>query len=172
LAAAALGWGGWHARTHASVHVAVNDVALKTPGMLWAALKSGELVLRDRMGRALAHGRVTAPEGIVEFTDAAAGDCGRFARQAPYDSSARSGWQDCFDGLSRWQSRWAGEVASASVTTGTCRIAGVPVAVRHDADWWLWWVPLPHVGGTPYTHYKFELLIDSTACAAAVSPAP
>jgi hypothetical protein len=172
LAAAALGWGAWHARTHASVRVAVNDLGQKTPGLLWASLKSGELVLHDRTGRALAHGRMTAPHGVVEFTDAAAGDCGRIGRQVPYDSAARAGWQHCFEGLSRWQSSWAGEVVAASVTTGTCHIAGVPVAARHEAQWWLWWVPLPHVGGKPYTHYTFELFIDSTTCAAAVSPAP
>jgi hypothetical protein len=172
LAAAVLGWGWWHAQTHASVHVAVNDVGQTTPSSRWAALKVGDLVLRDRTGRALAHSRATAPQGIFEFTDAAAGDCGRFARQAPYDSAARSGWQNCFAVLSRWQARWAGDVVSANVTTGTCHIANVPVGTRRDTDWWLWWVPLPHVGGTPYTHYTFELFIDSTTCAAAVSPAP
>ncbi len=171
MVAAALGWGWWHARTHASVHVAINDVALKTSQLLWADLKSGTLVLHDKAGVALAHGRVTAPLGIVEFTDAAAGDCGRFERQTPNDAAARAGWQTCYEGLSRWQAGWAGAVATASVSTPPCNIAQVPVRVRRDSDWWLWWVPLPHVGGTPYAHYTFTLFIDSASCAA-VSPVP
>jgi len=170
-AAAVLGWGWWHARTHASVQVAINDVALKTPQRLWAELTSGELVLRDAAGRALAQARITAPDGNVEFSDAAAGDCGRFERQVPYDAAARSGWQRCFESLSRWQAGWAKHVATASITAGTCRIAAVPVEAGRSDDWWLWWVPLPHVGGKPYTTYSMRLFIDSAKCVA-VSPAP
>ena len=169
--AAVLGWGWWHAQTHASVRVAVNDVALKTPQRLWADLESGSLVLRDGAGRALAHGRVTAPHRSVELVDAAAGDCARFERQAPFDDAARAGWQRCYEGLSRWQAGWAPDVATASVTAGACNIGLVPVQVRRDSDWWLWWVPLLHVGGTPYAHYSFELFIDSAKCIA-VSLAP
>lgn len=167
-AAGALGWGWWRTHTHASVHVAVNDVALKTPQRLWAELRSGELVLRDRAGRALAHGRVTEPYGVVEFSDAAAGDCARFERQTPLGSA---GWQSCFEALSRWQAGWADNVVSASVTTGACRIETVPVRARRDAAWWLWWVPLPHVGGTPYANHSFSLFIDSASCTA-LTPAP
>jgi len=169
--AALLGWGWWHAQTHASVHVAINDVALKTPQRRWAGLPAGSLVLRDKAGRALAHGRITARYGSVEFTDAEAGDCGRFERQVPYDASARAGWQTCFEGLSRWQAGWAGAVASAGVMTGNCTIERVPVRVRRDAEWWLWWLPLPHLGGTPYANYSFELFVDSANCAA-VNPDP
>ena len=166
-----LGWGWWHAQTHASVHVAINDVALKTRQRLWAELKSGELVLRDATGRALAHGRITGPYGIVEFTDAAAGDCGRFERQVPYDAAARAGWQSCFESLSRWQAGWARQVVTASVAAGTCKIDVVPVEAGRSDEWWLWWVPLPHVGGTPYTTYSMRIFIDSAKCVA-VSPAP
>ena len=169
--AALLGWGWWHAQTHASVRVAINDVALKTPQRRWAGLPAGSLVLRDKAGRALAHGRITEPHGSVEFTDADAGDCGRFERQVPYDASARAGWQTCFEGLSRWQAGWAGAVASAGVVTGGCTIERVPVQARRDADGWLWWVPLPHLGGTPYASYSFELFVDSATCAA-VNPGP
>ena len=163
-AAALLGWGGWHAQTHANVHVSINDVALKSPQRLWAEIASGDVVLRDRGGRALAHGRVTSPYGIVEFTDAAAGDCGRFERQVPYDSQARASWRTCFESASRWQAGWAGDVASASVTVGACRIDGVPVETGRSDDWWLWWVPLPHGGGTPMASYSLRLFIDSATC--------
>ncbi len=31
-------------------------------------------------------------------------------------------------------------------------------------DWWLWWIPLPHIGGSPYTYFKLTLWIDSGNC--------
>ena len=170
-AAAVLGWGWWHAQTHASVHVAINDVALKTAQQLWGGLKSGDVVLRGRGGRALAHGRMRETLGIVDFTDAAAGNCERFESGTPHQNAGRAGWATCFEDRSRWQAGWARDVASASVSTGACRIDKVPVRARRHDDWWLWWVPLPHVGGTPYANYSFELFIDSAKCAA-VSPAP
>jgi hypothetical protein len=171
LAAALLAWGWWHAHTHASVHVAVNDVALKTPQRRWAGLTAGELALHDRSAHALARGRVREPLGIVDFTDAAAGNCERFEGGTPHDNAQHTGWATCFEGRSRWQAGWVREVATATVTTAACRIDGVPVRSRVDNDWWLWWVPLPHVGGTPYANYSFEILIDSANCVA-VSPDP
>jgi len=134
LASAALAWGAWHAHTHAHVHVAVNDVALKTPQRLWAPLPSGEVALRDAAGRTLAHGRVTAPYGSIEFSDAAAGDCARFEREAPFDAAARAGWQSCYEGKSRWQATWASDVADARVSSDACVIDKVPVRMHHSSD--------------------------------------
>jgi hypothetical protein len=171
VVAAVLGWGWWQAQTHADVAVNIGDIALKTPQQRWAALQSGTVVLRDHRGQALAHSRVTAPNGSLEFSDAAAGDCGRFERQSPYDAAARGGWQACYEARSRWQAGWADKVAFASVGTGNCNISEVPVQARRYDNWWLWWVPLPHVGGAPTAYYAFNLYVDSAACAA-VSPGP
>jgi len=91
-----LGWGWWHAHTHASVHVAINDVALKTSQQLWGELRSGDVVLRDRTGRALAHGRIREPLSIVDFTDDAAGHCERFESGTPHGNAGRVGWATCF----------------------------------------------------------------------------
>ena len=171
VAAAVLGWGWWQARTHADVHVAVNDIARETPNQRWAALESGTVVLRDGAGQALAHGVVTGPLHLVEFSDAEAGDCARFERQAPFDAAARQAWAACYERRARWQATWARSVATASVSTRACRIDRAPVQVRRYDDWWLWWVPLPHVGGSTSAQYTFEATVDSAACKA-VNPAP
>jgi len=171
-AAAVLGWGWWQTQTHVDVHVAINDVALKTPSRRGGALESGTLVLRDERGQALAHAGVTGPKHLLEFNDAAAGDCGCFERQAPSDAAARAQWQACYAGRARWQAGWAGKAVSASVTSGRCQIDQVPVNARRYEDWWLWWVPpLSHVGGSACGYYAFELYVDSAACAA-VNPGP
>lgn len=169
--AALLGWGWWHAHTHATVDLAVNDLALRTPHQGSGPLTSGELVLRDAAGQALAHGRLSEPYGVVVFTDSAAGDCDGLQSQATTSQAGRDAWQHCFAARSRWQAQWAARVAQASVATGRCDIGAVAVRAYRNVDWWLWWVPLPHVGGTPYTSYSFRLRIDSARCAPA-SPDP
>jgi hypothetical protein len=170
VAAAVFGWGWWQAQTHADVHVAVNDLALKTPNLRWGALRSGTLVLHDAGGQALAHAYV-AGEHLIKFSDAPASECDRYERQAPFDAAAREGWSRCYAARSAWQAGWAGKVAFASVDTGRCTIGKAPVQARRYDDWWLWWVPLPHVGGSASAYYAFEVFIDSAACAA-VSPGP
>ena len=122
-----------------------------------AGLIAAIAAARPPRWRALAHGRIREKLGIVDFTDAAAGNCERFESGTPNQNAGRAGW--------------ARDVASASVSTGACRIDKVPVRARRYDDWWRWWVPLPHVGGTTYANYSFELFIDSANCAA-VSPAP
>jgi hypothetical protein len=124
------GWGWWHAHSHAAVGVTVNDVALTTPQRSWGQVKSAELVLRDAAGRELAHARLTEPYGLVDFSGAAAGDCGRVEREAAFAAAARAAWQACFEGLSRWQATWVPKVASASVVTAGWRIATMPARAR------------------------------------------
>ena len=40
---------------------------------------------------------------------------------------------------------------------------------KSNGDWWLWWVPLPHIGGKPLTYYSLSIYVDGTNCAAVVS---
>jgi hypothetical protein len=47
----------------------------------------------------------------------------------------------------------------------------VPVGRREYGDgWWLWWLPLRHVGGQPYRYFALEVHIDSARCAAVTAP--
>ncbi len=169
LAAAVLGWGAWRAWNHADLTVAVNDVALKSANQLWGAVASGRIVLRDAKGQALAQAEITAPY-VVQFSDPAAGACERFERAAALDALAREQWDRCYQQRARWQATWARKVVGASVETGRCVIDHAPVTTRRYDDWWLWWVPLPHVGGSASAHYAFEIFIDSAACMAATAP--
>jgi hypothetical protein len=58
-----------------------------------------------------------------------------------------------------------------SADIGSCQLREVPVTVRMSNDeWWLWWVPLPHVGGLPRQYFELAVAIDSRACTAVVDP--
>ena len=65
---------------------------------------------------------------------------------------------------SRWASGWAEDVRTADVVVGDCVLQRVPVDVRVDGDWALWWVPHPHIGGTPMRYVQLFVFLDSTAC--------
>jgi hypothetical protein len=58
-------------------------------------------------------------------------------------------------------------VHSAEVETANCRIARTPVLLEESSDdWWLWWVPSPHVGGPAHTSFHASLWIDAANCRA------
>ena len=166
LAAAVQGYGWWQARTHADVWLQVQDHAGRTPRQLWAAAKEARLVLRDAAGRTLAEAELRPPDGLPRYT----GPSGAVDCQAQ-EAQGGAAWRDCFEAQSRWLSGWAPKVGNARVTVGACVVDPVPVTRRLYTDWWFWWVPLPHMGGTPIHHYTISLHLDSANCVA-VSPAP
>ena len=163
VAAALLGYGAWRAHTHADVWLQVKDHAGRTPQRLWREVIEARLELCDAQGRSLAEATLEPPHGLPRYSGppGAVVDC--HAAQGP-------AWHDCWQRQSRWLAQWAPAVADARVEIGACVIERVPVVRRVDGDWWLWWLPLPHVGGTPMNHYAIDLHVDSARCAAAAPP--
>ncbi|MBI2685431.1 MAG: hypothetical protein HYX27_03870 [Acidobacteria bacterium] len=171
LAAGALAWGYWHVTTHASIQVSIHDCALRTPTQSYGQPLTARVTLLDAAGRPLAAGTGSKPYGVIWIAHPQAGDCTRFGSQASTNSDGRSAWDQCFATTARWIPTWIGRVRFATVELPNCRIDKVPASVREYGDtWWLWWVPLPHIGGAPYTSYDVVLTVDSAHCLAASHP--
>ena len=136
---AALAWGYWHHATHASLQVTVLDGP--------QALHRAELTFTDEAGQPLAAGRIDEPWGLFSSSHPQARD---------------------LESQLRWFPTWVPRVRFAKVVTGACTIERVPVALRkYDDTWWLWWVPLPHVGGKPYTSFDLSLRVNARDCSPA-----
>jgi hypothetical protein len=130
---------------------------------LWADVRDARLSLRDAAGTVLAEAVLEPPHGLPRWTGPqGAVDC--------LDARAGESWQRCFEQQSRWMAQWVPRADHAAVSVGACRIERLPVQRRSHDDWWLWWVPLPHVGGTPMSHHTLELHLDSVRCRPATVP--
>jgi hypothetical protein len=164
VAAAVLGYGAWQAHTHADVWLMVKDHAGRTPKQLWADATDARLVLRDAAGRTLVEAVLEPPQGLPRYSgpQGVAVDC-----KAAQGGAA---WRDCWQRQARWMAQWAPQASSARVTVGQCVVDPVPVTSKLYTSWWFWWVPLPHVGGTPINHYTISLHLDSERCAIATPP--
>lgn len=164
LAAAVLGYGAWQAHRRADVWLLVNDHAGRTPQRLWSELTDAQVSIRDAAGREIAQATLEPPQGLPRWI-------GPGAQAVHCDPHlARDAWQRCWPAQAAWMARWAPLAHHARVSVGRCVVDPVPVQRRVHSDWWLWWVPLPHVGGTPITHYTLALHLDSAACAPATAP--
>ena len=145
------------------------DLAGKTAQRSFGELKEGTLEFSDVDGRPLVNVELVPPYATPAFTGpaSAAFDCRREEQAANSSSAGREAWQRCFEAQSRWLAGWVRQARSARVITGPCRIDSVPVIAHlSDGDWWLWWLPLPHLGGTPYSFAGLTLRIDSAKCVA------
>jgi hypothetical protein len=168
LIVAGLGWGCWQARTHGTLHVALHDVALKNDRQLWGDLRAAEVAFKDEAGAVLATGSAGPPFGVFSIRHPTVGDCRREETAATVDRAAMDAWNRCFAAQSRWFPTWVRRARYAEVKAGECRVERTPVELRESkSGWWLWWVPSPHLGGSPYTYFTLSVWIDSRGCRAA-----
>jgi hypothetical protein len=155
IAAGVLGYGWWHVTTHATFHVYLAD---KSAAGRYGQLHDAQLAFLDASGATLARGKTEGKYGTVLVAHPSAGYCGPDLPREAYGA--------CFKAQSEWLVGWVPRLAQVELTVERCRLERVPIKVRaHPDNVLLWWVPLPHVGGKPYTHYSISLDIDSKACA-------
>jgi hypothetical protein len=162
LIPAVLAYGYWHARTHATLYVSLVDASVRER---YQPVKQAELSFKSASGEVVAKAGVESQYGSVYLAEPAEYACHEIERKAPFDTAARDEWSRCFKQQSRWLSSRVPDIASVEVVTGSCRVE-VPAAFSSYSDWWLWWVPLPHVGGTPYWNYSLLIRIDPLKCTA------
>ena len=162
ICVALLGYGYWHVSTHATLSISISDA---TPGARLSGLAGFELRLRDASGGELAVARSQEPYHVVSIVEPSAFSCAAFEQSAAASVVARESWHACFERQSRWITGWGGRTAAADLRVGECRLSRVPLSVTTYNDWWLWWVPLPHVGGKPYALHSIALALDSSKCA-------
>jgi hypothetical protein len=162
--AAILAYGYWHASTHATLSLSLLDAR---PGSGATGLAAVEMRLLDASGSQLALARSHGAYRVVSIVAPAAYSCVGLEEAAVASLAARDAWGECFQRQSRWIAQWANRIAAVDLRVGECRLPGVPVSTRVYGEWWLWWVPLPHVGGRPYTHHSLWLSIDPVRCTVA-----
>jgi hypothetical protein len=166
VAAVGLGYGYYQAATHGWLYINLLDTSVKPYA---ANVHNAELRLLDRDGKLLANAKSDDKFGVVRLIHPEAGDCAAVEQDAPSSSEARNRWQNCFQILSTWLVGWADEIRSADVKFAECELKGWPATLhKSNGDWWLWWVPLPHIGGKPLTYYSMSIYIDGRNCAVVV----
>lgn len=155
FAGAVLGYGYWHQKTHVTLHLSIDDIS--TPGR-YGSVKGASVLLMDEAGRVLAEGRTDDAYGTFYVKHPQAGYCGPDLSPEAY--------QRCFRVHTTWLTEWVENVRYVSIAAGNCRIERAPLVIDRYFDSILtWWIPLPHVGGNPYTSYSATLLVDASRCA-------
>ncbi len=157
-----LGYGYWHSSTHASFHIQLNFMNVnKEP----KTIPKAEIIFMDSEGRVLAHGISDEQFNYVHLIHPEAGDCHEVEKLASSSKEAKESWQECFEQLSTWIAKWASKVHQVNLKTQSCLWRNIPVSVSESkSDWFLWWVPHPHIGGKPYSYFSLSITVDEKSC--------
>jgi hypothetical protein len=171
FAALILGYGYYNAATRGWLYISLMDTSVRPYG---ANLRDAELRLLDGNRKLLADAKSDHKFGVVRLIHPEAGDCSAAEHGASTSSEARDQWRKCFQTLSTWLVDWVGHVRSADVKFAQCNLKAVPVTSHvTSGDWWLWWLPLPHIGGQPLTYFTLSINVNGANCTMAdanVSP--
>ncbi len=158
-----LGYGYWHSSTHASFHIQLHfkdDTRVKPE-----TIPKAEVIFLDSDGRVLASGISDEQHNYVHLIHPEVGDCHDIEKSASFSKEARESWQECFEHLSTWIPKWAEEVRKIDIKTQSCLWENIPVTVsKYNSDWFLWWVPHPHIGGKPFTYYSLSITVEKSNC--------
>ena len=160
--AGVLAWGYWHSANHVTMSLRVEDHGLQTDRQLYGTPHGVALAYYGAEAEFLAAAHSIEPAGYVLaiHPDPDIGDCSQY-------EDAREKYARCFAAHSTWASHWAPRVRSATVNIGACVIEKLPVRVySSNAEWWLWWVPLPHVGGVPRRYFDLAVKVNTGSCTA------
>lgn len=160
LVGAVLGCGYWHQQTHATLSITVRDASQPRS---YRGLPNVRLRLLDGNGSERAQAS-SGDDGVIALTAPQAFACRDAEQQATRSAEGREAWQHCFAAQSRFLADWVDRLSAADVAVGNCRLRAPLRVDRYSDDWWLWWVPLPHVGGKPYRHYSVSLVVDAADC--------
>ena len=154
-----LAYGYWHSSTHAQFHVTLNFKNANNSNSL--PFHKSEISFLDSEGHVLASGKVDEKLHYVQLIHPEVGNCYEKAKSIPSSKKSRMIWQDCYKHLPSWVSQWVDKVSQVDLKASNCTIKNIPVTVnKYNSGWWLWWVPLPHVFGKPYSYYSAHITIE------------
>jgi hypothetical protein len=161
ICVAFLGYGYLRAISRAHISLSVFEVS---SGKEQPAPQA-ELTMRNAAHEVLAEGKSDARFGFVRFNHPQYGSCEEEEKLAFFSTDSRARWDKCVAERFYWQARWAPHVRRLDVRFASCEIKDLALTMRPKRyEWWLWWVPLPHVGGDPLTDYNAKVTINSNTC--------
>lgn len=153
-----LAFGYWHSITHASANINLKST-FKT-----GTLSKAEVLFMDSNENILARGVTDEKHHHVYLIHPEVGSCHDFSK-SPSTKKSRQLWQHCFKEQSVWIPTWIKNVRQVQVKHKNCLSKKLPITIsEYNTEWLLWWVPLPHVGGLPYTYYRGRIVLEQNDC--------
>jgi len=162
IVVAVLAYGYWFTATHGSLYVTVMDVSESDHAR---DVKPVEVSFLDSDGRVLAQATGSEAFGAISISSPAMYSCREIEQRAAFSVVAAEEWSTCFERQSRWLPTWIRDARTASLRMPSCFVRNLPVSVSENKDtWWLWWLPVRHIGGKSYTSFSLLITFKRDSC--------
>ncbi len=158
-----LGYGYWHVSTYGWLYISLYDISGKN--RKFTQIKDAKILLLNSDGDVLAEGKSDSRHGVVYLSHPEVGFCIEEESQAPFFKEDRQKWYDCYEKQSKWFVEWVRSVKYMDLEFNKCLLKKIPVSISESKDdWWLWWIPHPHIGGKPITYFNINIQVDGANC--------
>ena len=79
-------------------------------------------------------------------------------------------WYRCHRANSLWLKGWIDQLSVVTVKINDCEQRRLKAIIHEQRfNMLTWWVPHPHIGGSPYTYYNLRLAINPKTCVVEVT---
>ena len=158
-----LGYGYWHVSTFGWLYVSLYDISEKE--RKYQPIRDARILLLSSDGNILAEGKSDSRNGVVYFSHPEAGFCVEEESLASFSKKNRKKWYECYEKQSKWIVEWVRSVQYMDLEFDKCLLKKIPISVTESkGDWWLWWIPHPHIGGKPTTYFSITIQVDGGDC--------
>lgn len=153
-----LAFGYWHSITHGSANIDLRSTFGEQ------ALSKADVFFMDANDEILAKGIKADKYNHIYLIHPEVGNCHDFSN-SPSTKKSRQLWQDCFQAQSTWIPTWIKNVHQIQIKHKNCFSKKLPITIsEYNTEWVLWWVPLPHIGGLPYTYFRVRIVLNQKDC--------
>ncbi len=158
-----MGYGYWRVSNYGWLYLSLRDVSGQE--RKYQLIKNAKIILLDSDGNVLAEGKSDSRHGVVYMSHPEVGFCVEEESRVPFSKEDRQNWYDCYENQAKWVVEWVRSVKYMDIEFDKCLLKKIPVSVSESRnDWWLWWVPHPHIGGKPSTYFSINVQVDSANC--------
>lgn len=145
-----IAYGYWYSSNHASLFFVLKDFN--------GLAQKKQVDLLDHEGHLLANGQSDSLYGVVYLKNPKFGFCHHPEDNFPTSEDEKNKWSQCNLYESKWLVSWINKADSALIHGTICEDKPIQIRlIRHTADWWTWWLPIPHNSGMPSSNYSISL---------------
>jgi len=158
-----LGYGYWHVSTFGWLYISLYDIS--DTNRKYQLIRDAKIVILDSNGNMLAEGKSDSRHGVVYLSHPEVGYCVEEESLASFSKDNRQNWYDCHEKQSKWIVKWVRNIKYMDLEFDQCFLKKIPVSVSESkGDWWLWWIPHPHIGGKPFSYFSINIQVDGAKC--------
>ena len=155
-------YGYWHSTLHSSAMF-----TLDFPGQNSNFLSRARVMFYDANNKLLATGQRDGKLNKIWPEHPQSGTCQTAQNTGLLSALDKKKWDKCYEQLTMWIPDWVSQVRKVQVIHANCYSRKIPIHINRSnspIEWFIWWIPMPHGYGLPYSNYHAHMTLSPQNC--------